>query len=113
MLVFLAPPSMEELEHRLRVRAMDSDPVIRLRLRNAREELQEWMHYDYQVDAVTAAAFSQGSYRPGNRWEFSAGLRLRSIRLGSRRSPPGGMPLMLWSAIWPNWSYCTDIGRVG
>jgi outer membrane receptor protein involved in Fe transport len=34
------------------------------------------VHYDYQVDAVTAAAYSQARTRIGSRWELSAGVRL-------------------------------------
>lgn len=47
--VFLAPPSMKELEHRLRDRATDSDQQVRLRLRNARREMADARHYDYLV----------------------------------------------------------------
>lgn len=49
VLVFLAPPSMEELERRLRGRNTEREEVIAERLRNAREELRHWIHYDYQV----------------------------------------------------------------
>lgn len=37
--VFIAPPSLEELERRLRGRATDSDEVIQKRLRNAADEM--------------------------------------------------------------------------
>jgi len=47
--VFIAPPSMEELERRLRDRATDSDAQIALRLRNAREEMAAMNEYDYCV----------------------------------------------------------------
>lgn len=33
------------------------------------------VHYDYQVDAITAALFSEGSYRLGDKLELSGGLR--------------------------------------
>ncbi len=49
VLIFLAPPSWEELERRLRSRATDSDETIALRLQNARDELRAWVDYDYQV----------------------------------------------------------------
>ena len=34
------------------------------------------VHYDYQVDALNGAAFSQFSYAPGNNWTLEGGLRL-------------------------------------
>lgn len=47
--VFIAPPSLEELERRLRGRATDSEEKIRLRLETARGELAEAGHYDHVV----------------------------------------------------------------
>ncbi len=56
--VFLAPPSFEALEARLRGRGLDSDEKIRQRLERAREEYLEIPKYDYIVindDADEAA----------------------------------------------------------
>ena len=47
--VFLLPPSIEELEHRLRSRGTDSDEVIRARMERARYEISHWDAYDYFV----------------------------------------------------------------
>jgi len=47
--VFLLPPSIEELEHRLRSRGTDSDDVIRARMDRARAEISHWDAYDYVV----------------------------------------------------------------
>jgi guanylate kinase len=47
--VFLLPPSIEELEHRLRSRGTDSDAVIRDRMDRARAEISHWDGYDYVV----------------------------------------------------------------
>jgi len=47
--VFLLPPSIEELEHRLRSRGTDSDAVIRDRMDRARSEISHWDGYDYVV----------------------------------------------------------------
>jgi guanylate kinase len=47
--VFLLPPSIEELEHRLRSRGTDSDEVIRARMERARAEISHWDAYDYVV----------------------------------------------------------------
>jgi len=49
VLIFVLPPSWESLEQRLRSRATDSAEVIETRLRNAREELNWAMRYDYAV----------------------------------------------------------------
>jgi guanylate kinase len=45
--VFILPPSMEELRHRLERRAEDSPQVIDRRLANARDEIAQWATYDY------------------------------------------------------------------
>ena len=47
--VFLAPPSLEELERRLRERGTDEEGDIALRLANARGELAANSEYDYLV----------------------------------------------------------------
>jgi guanylate kinase len=47
--VFLLPPSIGELEHRLRSRGTDSDEVIRSRMDRARAEISHWDAYDYVV----------------------------------------------------------------
>jgi len=47
--IFIAPPSMEELERRLRNRRSDSDEVIRRRLAKARDEMSCLGEYDYLV----------------------------------------------------------------
>jgi guanylate kinase len=47
--VFMVPPSMDELERRLRGRGTDSEDQVRLRLRNAREELRVAPRYGYLV----------------------------------------------------------------
>ena len=47
--IFILPPSMAELEHRLRKRAQDSDEVIRRRLRNAAEEMSHASEFKYAI----------------------------------------------------------------
>ena len=47
--VFLLPPSIDELEQRLRSRNTDSDQVIRSRMDRARAEISHWDAYDYVV----------------------------------------------------------------
>lgn len=57
-LIFVLPPSFEELSRRLHGRHTDSEEVIRRRLDRAREELKEIPRYDYLVinDVVSEAA---------------------------------------------------------
>ncbi len=45
--VFISPPSLAELERRLRGRKTDSDETIGLRLRNAAKEMRAAVEYDY------------------------------------------------------------------
>lgn len=56
--VFIAPPSMEELEHRLRSRGTETEEAIQKRLRAAEGELRYKDGYDYVVvnDTVESAA---------------------------------------------------------
>lgn len=45
--VFVLPPTMEELERRLRSRQTDSDEVIAARMARAANEISHWDGYDY------------------------------------------------------------------
>jgi guanylate kinase len=45
--VFLLPPSLEELERRLRTRAQDSEEEIAKRVLAAREEMTHWNEFDH------------------------------------------------------------------
>ena len=47
--IFILPPSVEELERRMRTRAQDSDAVIRRRLESAREELAHAEEFEYAI----------------------------------------------------------------
>ena len=49
ILIFLMPPSLEELEHRLKNRKTDSPEVISKRLKIAKNELLEYKFYDFTV----------------------------------------------------------------
>lgn len=58
VLIFIIPPSFEELSRRLHGRATDNETVIAGRLQKAREEYREIPQYDYLVvnDKVSSAA---------------------------------------------------------
>ena len=45
--IFLLPPSMDELERRLRTRGTDSEEVIADRMRRAADEIEHWAEYEY------------------------------------------------------------------
>lgn len=47
--IFVLPPSIAELEHRLRSRAQDSDEVIAGRMAKSRDEISHWAEYDYVI----------------------------------------------------------------
>ncbi len=65
--IFLLPPSMNELERRLRERGTDSEEVIQDRMSRAASEISHWPEYEYvlvnhdtndclkQVQAIVAA----------------------------------------------------------
>jgi guanylate kinase len=47
--VFILPPSMEELERRLRSRASDDEPTVQRRLAKAKLEISNYSMFDYLV----------------------------------------------------------------
>lgn len=47
--VFIMPPSMKELERRLRDRRTDSSEVIERRLRDARSDMSHWKEFDHVI----------------------------------------------------------------
>ena len=47
--IFILPPSVEELERRMRARAQDTEAVIRQRMDNAREELSHAGEFQYAI----------------------------------------------------------------
>ena len=49
IMIFVAPPSMEELERRLRARYSDSEAAVTKRLQDARREIEHIPMYDYLV----------------------------------------------------------------
>ncbi len=49
VLILVLPPSMEELESRLRKRATDDPEVIKRRLHNAKNEIMHYPYFDFVV----------------------------------------------------------------
>lgn len=47
--VFILPPSLDELERRLRARSQDDDSIIARRMGDARREMSHYDEYDYLI----------------------------------------------------------------
>ena len=45
--IFILPPSMAELESRLRARGQDTPEVVASRMEKSRDEISHWAEYDY------------------------------------------------------------------
>ncbi|MBR3473875.1 MAG: guanylate kinase [Oscillospiraceae bacterium] len=76
VLIFILPPSMEELRRRLESRGTDSGDVIEARLLRAKEELKEASIYDYIIvnDKIDDAAA-----------DFAAILKAEHCRFAHRK----------------------------
>ncbi len=62
VLIFLSPPSLDELATRLKGRKTETPPMVQLRLAKARQELRERGLFDYEVvnDNIDDAVFNLG-----------------------------------------------------
>lgn len=47
--IFILPPSLNELEKRLKKRAQDAPSVVAYRMSKAHEEISHWAEYDYVI----------------------------------------------------------------
>ncbi len=47
--IFIMPPTLEELERRLRKRGLDSEEQIQIRLATAQREMNSWKDYKYTI----------------------------------------------------------------
>ncbi len=83
--IFVLPPSIAELERRLRARGQDSPEVIAGRMKKSRDEISHWAEYDHvlinrdidraarQVEAIVTAERLRRTRQPGL-VEFVRGL---------------------------------------
>ena len=88
VLIFILPPSLEELAHRLQARSTDPADVIARRLDRAREECGEICKYDYLVvnDSVVAAVGEISSILTAEGCRVkNRGYLTRQIIAGERR----------------------------
>ena len=80
VLIFILPPSWDELRARLERRAEDSSEVIELRLSNARTEIDQAQHFDYVIinELFERALFDLKAIVHAHRLKFAAQRRLRA-----------------------------------
>ncbi len=80
VLIFILPPSWEELRARLQRRAEDSDEVIELRLRNAAEEVAHVDHFDFVIinELFERALFDLKAIAHAQRLKVAAQRRARA-----------------------------------
>ena len=79
---FITPPSLTELERRLRERSTESETVIKQRLANAREEIRAIDEFDYVIlnDAIEAAV--EDFVALAHTARLKPGDREREVRVG-------------------------------
>lgn len=87
-LIFLVPPSMEELEQRLRRRGTDNDDVISRRLSAAKQEIEQGLErYDYVItnDRLDRALFDLTSIVRAHRLKGLRREKMRERLLGTEK----------------------------
>jgi guanylate kinase len=80
VLIFILPPSWQELEQRLRRRGEDGPDVIATRLSNARLEVAQARHFDFVIvnSLFETALFDLKAVVHSQRLKFAAQRRARS-----------------------------------
>lgn len=73
VMIFIAPPSLEVLERRLRGRGTETEESIAGRLQRARQEYQEADFYDYLIvnEDLDTAAHALAAIIDATHWRFS------------------------------------------
>ena len=102
--MFILPPTMPELERRLRGRAQDPDDIVRFRLAQVASDVTHWPEYDYvlvnkefeasvaAVRAILAAERLRRKRQPGLT-EFVEQFRAcRGVGVGVAFEPVGAAP---------------------
>jgi guanylate kinase len=94
VLVFILPPSMAELERRLRRRATDAPEAIDRRLATAKRELEHFAEYDYLVvnDNLETALKELSSIYVAARCTRARRAHYGHALLSEARSREGGPP---------------------
>ncbi|MCR5576778.1 MAG: guanylate kinase [Oscillospiraceae bacterium] len=73
VMIFIAPPSLEVLEQRLRSRGTDTEEAVASRLERARQEFHEAEFYDYLIvnEDLDNAAHALDAIIEAAHWRFS------------------------------------------
>ena len=89
VLVFILPPSWEELRSRLQRRGEDSPEVIELRLANAQEELAQAPQFDFVIinELFERALFDLKAIVHAQRLKYSAQRRARAATFQALNIP--------------------------
>ncbi len=89
VLIFILPPSWEELRARLPRRGEDSAPVIELRLRNAAQEMAQVQHFDFVIinELFERAVFDLKSIVHAQRLKYAAQRRSRAATFEALNLP--------------------------
>jgi guanylate kinase len=89
VLIFILPPSWEELRARLQRRGEDSAEVIELRLRNAAKEMAQIQHFDFVIinELFERALFDLKSIVHAQRLKYAAQRRSRAATFEALNLP--------------------------
>ena len=89
VLIFILPPSWEELQSRLQRRGEDSQQVIETRLRNAELEMAHARHFDFVIinELFERALFDMKAIVHAQRLKFLAQVRARADVFNALRIP--------------------------
>ncbi len=85
VLIFVLPPSWDELEQRLRRRGEDDSATIEVRMANARAEVAQARHFDFVIinSLFETALFDLKTVVHSQRLKYAAQLRNRSQVFGA------------------------------
>ncbi len=89
VLIFILPPSWEELRSRLERRGEDAPEVIELRLRNAAQEMSQTNQFDYVIinELFERALFDLKAIVHAQRLRYSAQRRARADTFAALNIP--------------------------
>ena len=89
VLIFILPPSWDELRARLENRGEDAPEVIELRLRNAEEEMAQVAKFDFVIinELFESALFDLKAIIHAQRLKYAAQRRLRADTFESLNIP--------------------------
>lgn len=80
VLIFILPPSLEELRARIERRGEDSSEIIELRMQNASEEIDQAKHFDYIIinEVFERAIFDLKAVVHAQRLKYAAQRRAKT-----------------------------------